>query len=170
MIAAWLLWLILAMHFDFNHRRVPNWLVLGGLTAAALSLVLDRQPFGISGGDALTGAVAAFLVMLICYAAGWMGAGDVKFAAALGLWVGLPPLLPIWIGAALLAGMHATLWALLLRWPYFPRLFAAMSGRPGPASHPDNEAGQPERQRHVPLAAYLALASVFWLTARNAAP
>lgn len=153
------------MHFDFNHRRVPNWLVLGGLAAAGLSLLLNVQPFGIRGGDALIGALVGFIVMLIFYAVGWMGAGDVKFAGTLGLWVGLQPLLAIWIGAALLAGLHAALWMLLSRRPYFPRLFKALSGLQSPLS--DEEVGEPQRQRHIPLAAYLAIAAVCWLVLRD---
>lgn len=165
MIAAWLLWLILATHFDFVHRRVPNWLVLSGLAGATFSLVVNHQPFGISGTDALTGAIVGFVGLLIFYVVGWMGAGDVKFAGALGLWVGLQPLLPIWIGASLLAGIHAVLWLMLQRWPYFPRLIEVLSVWPVPAR---DGAGKPKRQRHIPYAAYLAIAALCWPIWRNA--
>jgi prepilin peptidase CpaA len=40
---------------------------------------------------------------------GWMGAGDVKFFAVLGFLLGAKALLPIWIIASLIAGIHAAL-------------------------------------------------------------
>ena len=113
----------------------------------------------------MTGACAGFGFLLIFYVAGLMGAGDVKFAGALGLWVGLQPQLPIWIGASLLAGAHAVLWLALQRWPYFPRLIEVLSGVPSPTH---NSADKPKRQRHIPVAAYLAIAALGWLIWRDA--
>jgi prepilin peptidase CpaA len=163
-LAAWLLWLILAIHFDLLHRRVPNWLVLCGAAAAGVSLLLDSQPFGISGTAAFTGAMAGFIFLLIFYATGFLGAGDVKFAGVLGLWVGWQTLVPIWVGASLLAGVHAVLWMLLQRWHRFPRLRAALSGMS--TASPDGGTA-PRRTRHIPFAAYLAVASVGWLISRG---
>jgi prepilin peptidase CpaA len=40
---------------------------------------------------------------------GWMGAGDVKFFAALGFMLGAKALLPIWIIGSFIAGIHASL-------------------------------------------------------------
>ena len=159
---AWLLWLLAVASFDFRQRRVPNWLSAGGAAVAIAALALDAQPFGIGWTNAAGGAAVGFGVLLLLYATGLMGAGDVKFAGALGLWVGAAPLAPIWIGASLLAGIHAALWLALQHWPVAPRLAMALSGSrqtETAMSVPSARAGQ----RHIPYAAYLALATFAWL-------
>lgn len=155
----WLLWLLLVAVYDARQRRVPNWLVLGGAALAAGALVMNAQPFGLHWRDALIGAALGFGFLLLFHVAGLMGAGDVKFAGALGLWVGAAPLLPIWIGASVLAGLHAVAWLLLRRLPWFPRLLFVLSGRP-------RAADQPGARRHtlpIPFAAYLSVAAVVWM-------
>lgn len=164
MAAAFWAWLLAIEVYDFRQRRVPNGLALIGAVLAIIALAMDMQPLGVGWREAALGAAGGFCFLLLFYATGLMGAGDVKFAGALGLWVGLQPLLPIWMGASLLAGIHAVLWLLLRRWPLFPRLVEALSGMPA-ASHDMTSA--PKRQRHIPFAAYLALASMGWLIWRN---
>ena len=123
-------------------------------------LALGWQPFGIAWTAALLGCAAAFGLLLLFYAVGLMGAGDVKFAGALGLWVGLQPLLFIWIGASLLAGMHSALWLLLQRRPWFPWLSLMLAGKPSGANQSE---GTGRRARIVPYAAYLAIATAVWM-------
>lgn len=163
MLGIWLIWLLVIAAYDFCQRRVPNWLSLLGATSAVAALYLNTQPFGLGWSGAIVGAAAGFGFLLIFYITGLMGAGDVKFAGALGLWVGLAPLAPIWIGASLLAAVHAALWLLLQRSQRFPRLTEALSGIPA-AGH---EAEARKRQRHIPFAAYLAIASLAWLIWRG---
>ncbi|WP_219219816.1 A24 family peptidase [Variovorax boronicumulans] len=160
MILIWSLWIFLVAGHDLRRRRVPNWLVLFGAAFACITLLMNAQPFGIDWLSAIAGAAVGFGFLLIFYATGLMGAGDVKFAGALGLWVGLQALLPIWIGASLLAGVHAVVWLALRRWPYFPAIAIALSGTPVASN---DEAGPQKRQRHIPFAAYLAIASIGWL-------
>ena len=88
-----------------------------------------------------------------------MGAGDVKFAGVLGLWVGISALLPVWIIGSILASLHAVLWLILQRWPVAPRLSLALFGRSSPAS----DSPSPTRTRFIPYAAYLALAAAVWM-------
>ncbi len=149
-----LLWLLTAIVQDGRERRVRNWLVLAGIALALLALVLDLQPFGLHWTDALLGGAAAFGGLLCFHALGLMGAGDVKFAGALGLWVGLQPLLPIWVAASVLAALHALLFLALQRWSLAPRLALALSGRPG---------GHGTRPRPIPLAAYLAVVTIVFM-------
>ncbi|WP_198087318.1 prepilin peptidase [Variovorax sp. E3] len=158
---ACLLWLLFVAVYDFRQRRVPNWLVLAGATVALAALALGMQPFGLEWSTALTGAAVGFGALLLFYAVGFMGAGDVKFAGALGLWVGLPALLPIWVGASLLAGLHSALWLALQRWPVAPRLSLMLLGRT--STPPGDSASTPARKRIVPYAAYLALATAVWM-------
>lgn len=152
-----LIWLLPVIVYDFYQRRVPNWLVLAGAVLAFTTLSLGQQPLGVAWSDALAGAALGFGFLLLFYAAGLMGAGDVKFAGALGLWVGWQGLLPIWVAASLLAGMHSMLWLALQRWPLFPRLTAALSGR-NKASGAENS-----RNRVIPYAAYLAITAAIWI-------
>jgi len=155
----WLLWLLLAAVHDARQRRVPNWLVLGGAALAGGALAMNAQPFGVHWPDALTGAALGFGFLLVFHVAGLMGAGDVKFAGALGLWVGAAPLLPIWIGASLLAGLHAVLLVVLRRLPWFPRLTLMLSGRPRATDDP----GLRQQTRPIPFAAYLAVVAAVWM-------
>lgn len=117
------------------------------------------QPFGIDWTQALLGAGVGFGFLLLFYAFGLMGAGDVKFAGALGLWVGLAAMGPIWIVASLLAGAHSALWHLLQRWPFSPRLISILAG-PTLAA---NGGTAPRRARFIPYAAYLAMATAAWM-------
>lgn len=152
-----LLWLLMVIVHDGLERRVRNGLVLAGMALALAALALDLQPFGLGWAQALLGGATAFGGLLCFYAFGLMGAGDVKFAGALGLWVGLQPLLPIWVAASLLAGLHGLLWLALQRWPLAPRLALALSGRPR---------GAGSRTRPIPLAAYLAASTIAFMAWR----
>ena len=158
MAAICLLWLLFVAVYDCRQRRVPNWLVLAGACMALAALASGSQPLGTDWKAALLGALAGFALLLF-YATGLMGAGDVKFASALGLWVGAPALLPIWLAASLLAGAHGLLWLLLRRWPLSARLALFISGKPGSAhdTHPT------KRARFIPYAAYLAAAAAVWM-------
>ncbi|WP_137916855.1 prepilin peptidase [Hydrogenophaga sp. 2FB] len=146
-----LLWLLIAIAQDGLQRRVRNSLVLAGIVLAMAAVALDLQPFGLGWPQALLGGAAAFAALLCFHALGLMGAGDVKFAGALGLWLGLGPLLPIWVAASLLAGLHGLLWLALHRWPLAPRLALALAGRP----RSDGTVSRP-----IPLAAYLAVSTI----------
>jgi len=144
--------------YDSRQRRVPNWLVLTGAFTALAALSLGTQPFGIDWRAALFGMLAGF-ALLALYAVGQMGAGDVKFAGALGLWVGLSALVPIWIGASLMACAHSLLWLALKRWPFFPRLAFLLAG----PSRTSESGASTRRPRIIPYAAYLALATAAWM-------
>lgn len=159
MTSAYLMWLLFIAIYDFRQRRVPNWLVLAGAFLALAALALGTGPINHDWAAALFGAGLGFGFLLLFYALGVMGAGDVKFAGALGLWVGIPALLPVWIIGSILASLHAALWLILQRWPVAPRLSLVLFGRPSPAS--DNPS--PTRARFIPYAAYLALAAAVWM-------
>lgn len=155
-----LVWLLTVAAYDFRKRRVPNWLVLVGAAAALVALAVNAQPLGLDWRQALLGGAAGFGFLLLFYVVGIMGAGDVKFAGALGLWVGAQTLVPAWIIASLMAGAHSVLLLALRRWPLFPRLERVLSARPGvmPAGTPPAT-----HVRFVPYAAYLALATLVWM-------
>jgi len=153
---------------DLYARRVSN---RGLLVASAVALIgLGWQWFGGARGFPAThllGFALGLLSLLPFYAIGWMGAGDVKYFAVLGLLLGAAPLLPIWIIASLLAGAHA-MCVIVGR-----RLAPRLAGLPlADASGPLTRRLQPviaqwrqARQGRVgiPYAAYLALGSVGWV-------
>lgn len=147
---------------DVYARRVPNTWLLATLACAvaisACSWLMDR-PHAV--WPSLPGMAVGLLSMLPFYAIGWMGAGDVKFFAVLGFLLGVRALLPIWLIACLITGVHA-LGVLMLRlpqlayapgmisarqrllaWPLWQRVLQARQGRSG-----------------QPHAAYLGLATV----------
>ena len=164
------LWLVVAIVFDFRKRRIPNWLVLAGLSMALLAMAIGMQPAAQDWLDAFGAGALAFTVMLVFYATGLMGAGDVKFAGALGLWVGMQGLLPIWITSSVLAALHGLAWLALKRWPVWPALFLALSapekmamGSSAGAMSADVEHATRKRERHIPYAAYLAIGALAWL-------
>ena len=170
-----LLWLIAIAVMDLRLRKVRNWMVLLGLGMGLVDLAFDRQPFGVSAGNALAGMLAAFAALLPFYALRWMGAGDVKCAAVIGLWFGLSlHLLTVWIGASLLAGVHG---ALVLAWR---RLQATPAGQSLQAHLRRPQANAPQApalfadrstiQRSIPYAGYMALVAIWLVLAGAAVP
>ena len=90
--------------FDIRERRIPNWVVLFGLTGGiALS--------GFQGSTQLifsiVGFFAGILALMIPFAFGWMGAGDVKFFAAMGALLGYKPLPRVFFYSCIVAGIIA---------------------------------------------------------------
>ena len=85
----------IACAIDLRTRRIPNALTFG---AAAAALVFHFAAGGLSGlaiGSA--GWLAGAAMLLVPYALGGMGAGDVKLLAALGAWLGAVDV--AWAGA-----------------------------------------------------------------------
>lgn len=172
--SAWLLWLIAIAVMDLRIRKVRNWMVLLGLGIGLAALVADIQPFQVTAWKALLGMLAAFAALLPFYAMRWMGAGDVKFAAVAGLWLGLSPsLLVIWIGGSLLAGIHGLLAIALHRLPAtatgswlqarLPLRATAMLS--ACQERPVAEKGPKVIKRSIPYAGYMALTAIWLLLA-----
>lgn len=156
--SVWLLWLLLITVYDLRQRRVPNWLALAGAVGALVVLMVGAQPFGVGWSDAAIAMALGFGVLLLFYALRLLGAGDVKFAAALGLWIGTQALLQVWIVASLLAALHSLLWWLLRDlpvWPWVRQLIYSPAGRKA-----TEQLG--EKPRPIPYAAYLAIAAMTW--------
>jgi prepilin peptidase CpaA len=93
----------LAAFFDMEWRRIPNWLILFGLSVA----------LGISGlrgmneiYQSLFGIGIGIGILFIPFALRWIGAGDVKFLGVMGAFVG-PYLLPrvLWYSILITGGM-----------------------------------------------------------------
>ncbi|MFZ3219414.1 MAG: prepilin peptidase [Rhodoferax sp.] len=104
--ASWQLWcfatlalvMLMAIDMDQRERRIPNVLVVltlvAGVVLHALGPANERAglfsafPGALGAGQALLGVLTGLLVFLPFYFVGAMGAGDVKFMAALGAFTG----------------------------------------------------------------------------------
>lgn len=121
--------LLLALHValsDLHARRVSNRALLVALCAGAIALGTPWTGLPVSA--ALIGGLLGLAALLPFHLMGWMGAGDVKFFAILGFLLGWQSLLPIWVLASLLAGIHAV--AILLARRVGPPAIVSLSHWP----------------------------------------
>jgi prepilin peptidase CpaA len=101
----WLLTIIgLAALFDIRERRIPNWVILFGLIGG---LVFGAFQSSTQFLFSVTGFVAGILALMIPFAFGWMGAGDVKFFAAVGALLGYKTLPRIFFYSCIVAAVIA---------------------------------------------------------------
>lgn len=149
---------------DFHYRKVPNLALACALIAAGLVLSLGYGSSLPLGTRAL-GFAIGFAVMLPAYLLGRMGAGDVKFFAVVGLFIGPSGLLPVWLVGTLLAFVHACA-VLALRHSIVVGWFAIAvdqwQRRFGVFHVPRPETV--DRTRGIPYAAYLAVGVLLWLS------
>lgn len=149
----WCLFLILnvcVIWFDFSARRVPNTLLIVGLILQIIWLLwVDFYPVdtgfisaSMSWAESLAGLLAGLVIFYPLWRFRAMGAGDVKFIALLGFFLGLPGQINALLLASILAGIHALGLVLHPRWP------ASLIRSAAPVS----------AKRSIPYAAYLALA------------
>jgi prepilin peptidase CpaA len=123
---------------DLLRMTISNRLCLA-LIAAFVALAFW---VGLSANEWMMHLAAATLVLVVCFgffAAGWMGGGDAKLAAATALWFGFEPLIN-YVGLASFLGGMLTLLLLQMRgaplpgfmlgWPWAVRLHAAKTGIP----------------------------------------
>jgi len=97
---------------DLRNYSISNVfvLVLGGLFIVH-ALLSDRWA---TLYENIAFALLMFAVLLLCYARGWMGGGDVKLLGVAFLWVGLPCALPFSLLLLLFTILHTV--AIKLRW------------------------------------------------------
>ena len=96
---------LVAGYTDLRSRRIPNWLTVPAfVVGVAASSILG----GWSGlKDSLLGTGLAFALLLPFWLLRSLGAGDLKFAAALGAYTGPKPLIDILILSVFVAGLMA---------------------------------------------------------------
>ena len=152
MLMVFLLWLCVAAVIDAIYRKFFNWLAISGGLAAVLciSIYPDSHPVNIEILDSFVGAAVAFLVLLVFYGLKMMGAGDVKFATVLGLWVGWKLLLPIWALSCLFAVAHGILSRSSLKYFFVVNSSMKNGERVG-------------NKKFIPYVTYLSLATVIVL-------
>jgi prepilin peptidase CpaA len=97
--------------FDIRSRRVPNFLTLPGICCGLL-MHLFFGGWAQLGSAALAGLIC-FVIFLIFWLAGGMGAGDVKLMAAVGCLAGLPHVGNLLVSTALAGGLMAIVMAVV---------------------------------------------------------
>lgn len=90
---------------DARTRRIPNVISLP-LAAAGIAYAVTGGAVVGPGGAAL-GLLAGFGLLVVPYAIGAMGGGDVKLLAAVGAWVGPAGALGVFVVATLFAAVLA---------------------------------------------------------------
>ncbi|SEQ57021.1 prepilin peptidase CpaA [Solimonas aquatica] len=104
------LWAALIAIYDWRRQRIANAALIVMLVPALLALFWNGKGLlGAGPGSSLCGMLLAFVVTLPAYPPRVLGAGDVKFAAVLGLLLGLQRTLEMLLWAALLLGLAAVL-------------------------------------------------------------
>jgi prepilin peptidase CpaA len=94
----------LAAFFDYRLRKIPNWLIAFGLAAGlALSAIHGLHPVMLS----ILGFVVGVGVLILPFAFGWIGAGDVKYLGVVGALLGVGLLPRVFFYSALVAGAIA---------------------------------------------------------------
>ena len=138
--------LCLASLFDMAQRRIPNWLVAGGLLAA---LALHGASAGASAllTQWLGGCATGLMLFLPLYLLRAMAAGDVKLMMMVGAFCGVEPTLEISLATYIAGGLMALVIVLVrgkgrqaasnvatLLWPMFWRLCGVRLA-PEPSNH-----------------------------------
>jgi prepilin peptidase CpaA len=77
---------------DFMTMTIANRVSIGLFLAGLVALALSGVPLAVFGAH-FGAAALVFAIGFACFALGWMGGGDVKFAAAVVLWLGWEHLL-----------------------------------------------------------------------------
>ena len=96
---------ILAGLVDFARFRIPNRITVPFLVCGLVyhGVTGGLEGLWYSGG----GCLVCFLVVLVLYLMGAMGAGDVKFMAGIGAWLGVHAALFVFLIAALATGLYS---------------------------------------------------------------
>jgi len=150
-------WALCAAWSDWQHRRLPNALTLGGLLVAFVVVVFwDRSVLGAETGSAWTALGLALLLTLPGYLMGKLGAGDVKFLMAMGLLTDWHTLLLTFVVGSLV-GLGLGLWPMVRRW--LQDALSVTMGQPAWLS-----TLPPAKGRHIPYGAALAAGFVCALT------
>lgn len=104
--------LLAAAAQDVAQRRISNWLCLGVIAAAvAAALALGPTPSLWQNGVVFAVLLALGVPL---FAAKWLGGGDVKLIAALGLWVNFSAVLAL-VASILIAGGVLALLSVMIK-------------------------------------------------------
>ena len=112
----------LSAFFDIKERRIPNWISLPGIL---IGLFLNSVTGVAQLLHSASGLVVGIGVMIIPFALGWMGAGDVKLFGLVGAFLGVQWLPRVFFYSTLIGGILA-LFSIIIRglnFKLFPQLW-----------------------------------------------
>lgn len=89
---------------DLFTMRISNRLVLATAAAFPILALIAGLPLEAIGMHAAAGTLV-LAVTFAMFAAGWIGGGDAKIAAAIAMWMGFGLVLPFLLYAAILGGV-----------------------------------------------------------------
>lgn len=95
--------LALAVAYDLRERRIPNYLILGGLALALAFSVPGGMVDGI--GRSLAGILLGTALFFPLFAVRLVGAGDVKLFGVVGGFIGWDAVLAVWFYTLLAGGV-----------------------------------------------------------------
>lgn len=128
--------LIVALGLDTYKYVIPNWLV--GLVIALYPIMVLLSPVQVDWLQGIYTFLGLFAAGFIIFTLKFMGGGDVKLLAALGLWTGVENLLDMLFITGLLGGLLAV--ALLAGRSWAPWFFGRfLNGRKIPRVLCDGE-------------------------------
>lgn len=144
-----LLWISFSAAADIVYRKCFNWLIVSGFGLAVISTALNLEIFSLvfSVNSRIIGFFSAGSIFLIFYKCQIMGAGDVKFAAVLGGWLGWELFLPIWALSCIFSVIYGMLARSNFRY-YFFNLRNFRVERSG------------GKKRFIPYVAFMSIATV----------
>lgn len=93
-----------AVGFDIREKRIPNALILLGITGGMLLNTWEGVPQLV---DSFLGLSLGVGILIIPFAFGWLGAGDVKFLGAVGAILGVQLVPRVFFYSAVLGGVLA---------------------------------------------------------------
>lgn len=102
--------LAMASAWDVMERRVPNRLNVALLIAGLTFSVVDAGLAGLAQG--VVGLACGLGLLVLPFARGWVGAGDVKLLGAVGAWLGPEGTLYCALAGAVLGGVLALVYLL----------------------------------------------------------
>lgn len=104
-------WMVVVSMWDLRSQRIPNLLILPAAVIAVLAIAVTQEALlGAPWTSALLGLAVAAAPWLAGYGFGRVGAGDVKFAAVLGLITGVPTALTATLITMLAFGAFSAWW------------------------------------------------------------
>ncbi len=157
LVALWVL-LVVASAFDVASRKIPNGVCLAGLVAG---FCLRSWLYGVEGfSAALQGMGTGFFALLPFYLLFRMGAGDVKLMAAIGSFLDPAPVLAAAMLGVFFAGLAASVIIIGRSCSRYKQKRAVRFTQSGVAPEPPANAGRKHAPRRIPLAPFIALATL----------
>jgi prepilin peptidase CpaA len=96
----------LSVFFDLRERRIPNWLTASGALVGLSLNLFDGFAQFLQG---FSGLVVGIGVLIVPFALGWVGAGDVKLVGTVGALLGIQWIPRVLLYSGLMTGVLALL-------------------------------------------------------------